>query len=134
MKKSFSFLLCALAISLITGCSSISVTNKLNDLELTEQGKTIAHVNGHISGFYIFGFVPIWCGSPSEVGQPVFFLNKVKLSDTVNMVTAKCKSKDIGATKLIDLQSTMSTNPVIPFLPAFLMSIKKCEVSGNCIK
>jgi hypothetical protein len=128
MKKLLLAVVCGASVALVSGCSSIRITNELHDQALSDQGQTIAHINATVSGLYFLGFLPIWCGSPTEVGQPVFFSDKVTLTDTVSMLTKK--SKAVGAAKVLDMQSCYDSSPVIPFL----FSIKKCQVSGNCVR
>ncbi len=119
----------ALVASLITGCASVVTAQKFNDQKLTLGGiPEVAHINGGNWGLYILN-APILTGSTAKPGDLTFGENTVNVESVVDMVTAK--SKEMGGTKVVDLQSDRSCLWIAPFLVLFVKSV---EVSGTSVK
>lgn len=133
MKKLVLAVCCAASLLVAAGCSTVRATNSFNEHKqaISSNEQPVAHVNGLINGFYIFWYVPMWCGDDKDPGTAVFFTNNVKVSSTVNMVTQYAASK--GATKTLDLTSYYKVTPEYPVLN-WLFCIKECQVSGNAVK
>ena len=123
---------CGAALALATGCSSVRATNNFNGVGIGVKGEAVAQINGYISGFYLFGFMPFWSGSATDPGQPVFFSNNVKLGNAISMITEK--SKAMGAKRLENVTTRMDFHPAIPIFPAFIIGIKECQVSATGVK
>jgi uncharacterized membrane protein (DUF441 family) len=133
MEKQFAPLVMVLVLCLILcGCASVDVATVLNDQKLTANDDTpVAHLHGTNWGIYILPFIPIISGNTSDPKSISLFSNEVSVESVVTMVTAK--SRDLGATKTVDLQSTTTSLWLGPVpLPVFWY--KSVEVTGNAIK
>ena len=91
-----------------TGCASLDVVTPehLNGQQLVEEGTAVAHIAAATWGVYLFKSIPLATGNtenPGRVRWPVFFRNDVRLEVVVEMVTKK--SRELGATRVTDLQS-----------------------------
>lgn len=131
-KMLFAFAATA-AIVLVTGCAGVKTadTASMNGQELTVAKTTpVAHINGQNCGFYLLS-IPIFSGSTEKPGDMLFGKDTVKLENVVNMVTLK--SKELGATHSVDMQSHVSSM-MIPLPFPFLFYLKEVEVSANAVK
>lgn len=133
MKKFMMAVFCAASLLIVAGCSTVRATNSFNEhkQQISSTEQPVAHINGIINGFYIFWYIPMWCGDDKDPGSAVFFTNNVKVGPTVNMVTKHAAG--LGATKTVDLDSTYTVSPSIPIIN-WLFAIKECQVSGNAVK
>ncbi len=129
MKKLMGLMMGALAVFVISGCSSVQVATKLNDQKLTLAGNTdVAHVNGNTWGLYLLSF-PLLTGSTEKPDKMVIGEDSVNVSSVVDMVTAR--SKALGGKNVVDLTSSSSSFWIAPL---FVLFIKSVEVSGNSVK
>jgi hypothetical protein len=112
------------------GCSSVDVSTTLNNQLLTEQKeKPIANINVDIYGYYFFTIGPLWTGDPDTLGGILWFEDTVTVDNAVKMLTSK--SKELGASKTVDLQTLYTSN----WLPWTLMFwCREIHASGNAIK
>jgi hypothetical protein len=115
-----------LAAAALAGCSSIDTGTSLNGEKLTlPESTNVAHLNGYTWGIYFFG-LPLFAGSTSHPGTCAIFKDTVQVDNITHMITKK--AKDLGATKLVDLESRRDSTWLI------LFSIKSIEASGNAVK
>lgn len=129
LKKTLCF---AAAIALgaaLVGCSSVDPGTTLNNQKLTESDATpVAHINGYAWGIYLFN-LPLFCGSTKAPGTCAVFSDTVKVDGAVSMITKK--SGQLGATKVVDLQTDRSSTWIFPTV---FFWYKEIEVSGNAVK
>jgi hypothetical protein len=119
-----------LAALLMAGCASVNVVKDLNDQQLTGTGETtIAHLNGDIYGYYLFGAWPLLTGDPSNPHRWAWFRDTVTVDEGVKMVTKK--SKELGATKTTDMISRADSTGLQTL---FLVWYYDVQVSGNAVK
>ena len=130
MMKNYRLLLLGVAGLLMAGCASVNVARNLNGQQLTTSGDApIAHLNGDIYGYYLFGVWPLVTGDPADPDGTAWFTNTVTEQAAVDMVTRK--SKELGAAKITDLSSrTDSTGKQT----LFLIWYSSVQVSGNAVK
>ena len=122
MKKLMGLMMGALAIFVISGCSSVQVATKLNDQKLTLAGNTdVAHVNGNTWGLYLLSF-PLLTGSTEKPDKMVIGEDSVNVSSVVDMVTAR--SKALGGKDVVDLTSSSSSFWIAPLRTAGSVSAK----------
>ncbi len=115
---------------LLTGCASVNVVQDLNDQQLTTTGeKPIAHLNGDIYGYYLFGLWPIITGDPENPNGWALFRDTVTEKAAVDMVTKK--SKELGATKTTDLVSWHDSTGLKTLFTVWYFDV---QVSGNAVK
>jgi hypothetical protein len=106
-----------LSVILLAGCASVESTRAFNGLKAGD-AMVAEHINGNVWGVYLFSAVPLFV--PYSEGL-------VDVDTTVNMVTRK--ARQLGYTKITDLQSSMSSEPLD--LTFYILWINSCQVSGN---
>ena len=115
---------------LATGCASIQTATNFNDQKITTDASTpVAHVYGSNWGIYFLAYVPVLTGDTAKHGIIAAGRNTVSVAAAVDMVTRK--SKELGATKTTDLQSSTTSVWIVPF-PVFWY--RSVQVSGNATK
>jgi len=132
MKKTMAVLVAGIAMLSLVGCASIQTAQKFNSEKIDLNGaQEVAHINGSTWGFYLL-WIPLITGSTDDVGS-ISFLGPdyVKVEPVVDMVTRK--SKEMGATKTLDLVSSTG-GMMLPFPFPFLFYINEVQVSGNAVK
>ena len=118
--------ICAVIFS---GCSTIETTSRFNGRQLSASDSTpVAHVHADIWGIYIFNW-PLITGSPNKIGDITFFKNTVTVNDVIAMVINE--SKELDATKIIDLQSDWDSAWKVWTL---IFWVKEAQASCNAIK
>ena len=129
-KKLMLLLVMAGAAALFTGCSSLQSSNAFNGQKITASGKGVAHISGYTSGLYLL-WIPIFTGSVKDPGTIAFNEDSCNVSAVTNMITKK--SKDMKATRTIDLVSTASSATIpIPF--PYIFYWRTVAVSGNAVR
>ena len=134
MKKKLWLMFSALALAVLTGCSSVQTAgpNSFNDLKITPSGEAVAHVSAFANGLYFLCF-PIITGSSENPGSISLFSDTVNVTKMTNALTKK--SAELNADTTLDLaSSTGSTSFVIPPIPYPIFSWKTVYVSGNAVK
>ena len=127
MIKKISALCLMAALVVVVGCTSVQTATgpKLNDQKLTLGGEqSIGNINVNNWGLYLL-WIPIITGDNENIGSVAWFKNTVTLEDVVGVATKK--AKDMGATKAVDLTSTVTPG-------CFLFNVKQVQVSVNAIK
>ncbi len=102
-----------------TGCASVLVSEKFNGVELDESPRPV-HINGVTWGLYLFSKFPVFV--PRDSGG-------VSLDATMDMVTGKVQ--EIGATRIVDLQSQR----ISKWIPHTLIFwYKEVQISANAVR
>ncbi len=125
--KKITFSLAALAAGLLfAGCASVDVIQNpdLNGEKLATRGKTIAHLNCQNWGIYLFSN-PLLTGSTTSPGDIAVLEDTVNVQSTLPVITSK--SRELGASKLLDLSSQYSET-------GFIFYSRNINISGNSIK
>jgi len=129
MKARIMCLVAVLAIACVAGCASVDTGKKLNGLALASDGKEIAHVNAQSWGIYFLPIFPLITGNTSSTsGGMAFLMDTCRVEPVVDMATRA--GKEMGASRMDDLQSDVTSFSVIPMLIWY----KSVQVSGNAIK
>lgn len=129
MKKIAMFAMALAVVAMLTGCcaklSCASKEKTLNGEKLTTTtAKDHCHLNGTNWGLYFFCW-PICAGDTNNPGNSSkWFEDTVTLENVVSMVTKK--AKDLGATKTVDMTSSVSYHPVF-------FNFKEINVSANAV-
>ena len=129
MKKIVSLALAALGIGLLVGCTTVETAEKFNGLPIGE-GSPVppkAHVNAKISGFYLFGVLPIVTGSVASPGKVAVFKDTVTLENAVSVLTRSARG--MGGVRVYDLNSARSS-----FSFPLLFSIESVQATGTVAK
>ena len=130
MKKLALLALCASAAALFSGCSSIEKSTKFSGLSITENRSVpVAHINGKVTGIYLFNTVPIFSGNTYAIGKCAFMKDTLNIEDAIKMVTRTARG--YGATKIVDLHSEYEETWLWPTL---IFWEREINVSGNAIK
>jgi len=114
----------------MAGCASVDVGKTFNDQRISEERYNgVAHLNGDCWGIYLLSIIPLITGDTSSNGNVIAILqDTVNVDSVTDMVTRK--SKELGATRTIDLVSQRSSF-WLGFL--FVFWYKDCQVSGNAV-
>ncbi len=100
--KKISFLFAILAIVSLTGCTTVQYTNNFKTMTIGESRKEpVAHVHVRISGFYLFGFIPLICGSRAGDGKSSFFQDNCTVEHVVNLACKEARGE--GANNILNL-------------------------------
>lgn len=108
-----------------SGCTSVIVTTDLGDQCLSPGSEPVAHIYADNWGVYLFYYIPLVTGDPSQPDGWQLFADTVHVDQVVSMVARK--AKELGATRTTDLASYTVTQQSIPLL----IWAKTVEVSGN---
>ncbi len=132
LKKMLLLSAVAVAAGLIGGCSSVQTAgvDKLNGQKLSASATDVAHISTHSAGLY-FLWIPLLTGSTQDVGSIVFGEDSVNATALTKALTLK--SKELGATKTVDIVSMKGSTMLIGPIP-FLFYWKTATVSGNAVK
>lgn len=129
--RPFSFLVvpCLLISFCLSGCSSLDTAVAFNDLNLEPGRQNVCHVNGKISGLYLFS-LPIVTGDPAAPGEfsIVFFENTANLNRLADMMSRFAKQQ--GASDLVDVNSSSSS---IWLFPTFVLFWRTQVMSANAV-
>lgn len=130
LKKISALLAVGAAAMFITGCSSVETARNFNGLGVaTSRVTPIAHVNASIYGCYLFDSIPLFAGSPNSPGKVMAFKDSVELDNCMRMLMEK--SRGIGASKVIDLQSRVEERWLWWSL---ILWVHEVQISGTAIK
>ena len=100
--KKISYLFAILAIISMTGCTTVQYTNNFKTMTVGESRKEpVAHVHVRISGFYLFSFIPIICGSRAGDGKSSFFQDNCTVENVVNLTCKEARGE--GANNILNL-------------------------------
>ncbi|HPS00530.1 MAG TPA: discoidin domain-containing protein [Candidatus Sumerlaeota bacterium] len=129
--RAFSFLVvaCFFIPFCLVGCTSLDTATTFNDLNLEPGRQNVCHVNGRISGLYLFS-LPIVTGDPAAPGEPsiVFFENTANLNRLADMMSRFAKQQ--GASDLVDVNSSSSS---FWLFPTFVLFWRTEVMSANAV-
>ena len=117
--------------SLLSSCASFSSASgeSLSGQAIASNGmKPVAHVNGCIYGFYLFGVVPLASGDP-KTGEADFFADNATLAKTVDMLSSK--SRDLGSSAVLDMDSRILSRGAYSL---WIVWYREAQVSGNAVR
>ena len=130
MLKSLSAVACASVIMLITGCSSVEVSEDFNGMDVSiDRSTPIAQVHGTITGVYLFNVFPIFSGSYNNTGKTMVFRDTATLQRTMLMTLRTARGRN--ASKIINLDTDNSERWLFWSL---LFWSREWHVSGTAIK
>lgn len=125
MKNYLLLAAAVIAAGVMTGCTSIQTAEKFNAMPIGDGAqKPIAHVSVKMSGCYLFGFIPLFCGSVASAGKTAMFSDTLKTDYGVLLLTRTCRA--MGGTRMYDIYTTRHSVFLFP-----LLSIDTMNVSGT---
>lgn len=126
MKKIMLFLSIAAVGLLMSACASVEVVKNpnLNAQAIANSGRTIAHIDAQNWGIYLFT-IPLFTGSTTNPGSIDVLNDTVNVPSLMPVLTKK--SKELGATKTLDLASQYSESGLIFYS-------RSVNISGNAVK
>ncbi len=126
MKKIMLFLSIAAVGLLMSACASVEVVKNpnLNGQAIANSGRTIAHIDAQNWGIYLFT-IPLFTGSTTNPGSIDVLNDTVNVPSLMPVLTKK--SKELGATKTLDLASQYSESGLIFYS-------RSVNISGNAVK
>ena len=100
--KKLSYLFAVIAIVSLCGCTTVMSTTNFKTMTIGEDRKQpVAHVHVRISGFYLFGFIPIMCGSRAGDGKTSFFQDNCNVETVVNLACKEARGE--GGNNILNL-------------------------------
>ncbi len=125
MKKIIALCFCTAMVIVLTGCSSVQTTQRLNHMRTGAPPKDDpVQVHVMIDGVYLFGFIPLISGSANTPGKTTMFMNTVRQDYAVLMATSA--ARQLGATQIENLNTTFHSRPQFPW---FFLTDKWVQVS-----
>ena len=126
MKKIMLFLSIAAVGLLMSACASVEVVQdpNLNGQAIANRGRTIAHIDAQNWGIYLFS-IPLFTGSTTNPGSIDVLNDTVNIPSLMPVLTKK--SKELGASKTLDLASQYSESGLIFYS-------RSVNISGNAVK
>lgn len=118
------------AALLFSGCSTVQTGSQFNGQRISTSTSDVAHVSAFASGFY-FLWIPLITGSAENPGSITFGEDSCKTLPLTQAITKK--SKELNATKTIDVVSTQDSTMLLFPIP-FLFFWKSAQVSGNAVR
>lgn len=101
MKK----ILCLAAVAvlvLLSGCTTVLYTTNFKTMTVGESRKEpVAHVHVRVTGFYLFGCLPIMCGSRAGDGKTSFFQDNCTVENVVNLACKEARGE--GGNNILNL-------------------------------
>ncbi len=129
--RTFSFLgaFCLFSCLSLSACTSLNTAVSFNDLNLEPESRNVCHVNGKISGLYLFHF-PIVSGDPAAPGELslVFFRDTANLNTLADMMSRVLRQQ--GASDLVDVNSSSSNTWLFP---TWVLFWRSHVMSGNAV-
>ena len=101
IKKTLSLSVAALMLFL-SGCTTVLSTTNFKTMTIGESRKEpVAHVHVRVTGFYLFGCLPIMCGSRAGDGKTSFFQDNCTVENVVNLACKEARGE--GANNILNL-------------------------------
>jgi len=129
-RKIVAFCLIA-SLFVVSGCASVQIAPResLNNQKLTSgPEQNIAHINAQNWGLYCFS-IPLLTGDTEKKDTIAVMKDTVNVKSVADLATRK--SRELGATKSLDMVS--STNSVW-IMPLFVIFYRSVEVSTNAVQ
>ncbi len=116
----------ALAVALF-GCTTVEQGTKFNSLPVGEgtSNPPVAHINVRITGFYLFGILPIFCGSVASAGKAAVFSDTVTVDNAVLLLTRTARG--MGGVRMYDIVTTRGGSNCL------LFSFDYIQASGTAV-
>ena len=100
--KKLSYLFAFLAVVCLCGCTTVMSTTNFKTMTVGEDRKEpVAHVHVRISGVYLFGLLPIMCGSRAGDGKTSFFQDNCTIENVINLACKEARGE--GGNNVINL-------------------------------
>lgn len=100
--KKVTYLLAVLALVILTGCTTVLSTTNFKTMTVGESRKEpVAHVHVRITGVYLFGFIPLLCGSRAGDGKTSFFQDNCTVENVVNLACKEARGE--GGNNILNL-------------------------------
>lgn len=129
MKKAIAITVCAGMLAVLTGCTSVATTTRLNDMRMgTPKTNQLVQVNAEIWGVFLFGFIPLFSGNASNPGSTTMFANTVRLD--YGMLLATNAARNMDASKIEAVNSHFSSTTLFPLF----LTQKSIQVSLTAAK
>ncbi len=129
MKKLIAMSFCAAMLAVLTGCTSVATTTRLNDMRMgTPKTNQLVQIHTEIWGVYLFGFIPLFAGNASNPGSTAAFSDTVRLD--YSMLLATNAARNMDATKIEAVNSHFSSSTIFPIF----LTMKSFQVSLTASK
>ena len=100
--KKVTYLLAVLALVILTGCTTVLSTTNFKTMTVGESRKEpVAHVHVRVTGVYLFGFIPLLCGSRAGDGKTSFFQDNCTVENVVNLACKEARGE--GGNNILNL-------------------------------
>ena len=100
--KKITYLLAAVSLAVLTGCTTVLSTTNFKTMTVGESRKEpVAHVHVRITGVYLFGFIPLLCGSRAGDGKTSFFQDNCTVENVVNLACKEARGE--GGNNILNL-------------------------------
>ena len=100
--KKVTCLLAVFALVILTGCTTVLSTTNFKTMTVGESRKEpVAHVHVRITGVYLFGFIPLLCGSRAGDGKTSFFQDNCTVENVVNLACKEARGE--GGNNILNL-------------------------------
>jgi len=98
-------LLISLLLIFFPTCSSVRLSKgeNIKNFELTDE-HPVVHINAEIWGIHMFDEIPLFSGAYIKVGRTKIFSSTTTIQNVMTII--ENKAKEIGATRIIDINST----------------------------
>ena len=100
--KKVTCLLAVFALVILSGCTTVLSTTNFKTMTVGESRKEpVAHVHVRITGVYLFGFIPLLCGSRAGDGKTSFFQDNCTVENVVNLACKEARGE--GGNNILNL-------------------------------
>lgn len=100
--KKVTFLLAVFALVILSGCTTVLSTTNFKTMTVGESRKEpVAHVHVRVTGVYLFGFIPLLCGSRAGDGKTSFFQDNCTVENVVNLACKEARGE--GGNNILNL-------------------------------
>ena len=100
--KKVTYLLAVFALVILTGCTTVLSTTNFKTMTVGESRKEpVAHVHVRITEVYLFGFIPLLCGSRAGDGKTSFFQDNCTVENVVNLACKEARGE--GGNNILNL-------------------------------
>lgn len=125
MKKITALCFCTAILAVLTGCSSVQTTQRLNHMRSgTPPKEDLVQIHTQIDGVFLFGFIPLFSGSANTPGKTTMFMNTIRQDYAVLMATSA--ARQMGATTIENINTTFHSHSQFPW---FFLTDKCVQVS-----
>ena len=100
--KKVTCLLAVFALVILSGCTTVLSTTNFKTMTVGESRKEpVAHVHVRVTGVYLFGFIPLLCGSRAGDGKTSFFQDNCTVENVVNLACKEARGE--GGNNILNL-------------------------------